>query len=183
VSVTYEPDLRKRIRVLTAIFIIGLVLSGATAIPLVAEVDYLVKLTGSRELQLAPRAMPAPVWALWLTKVQDALHSVADKHPFLFYGTDWLAFGHFVIAIAFIGALRDPVHNAWLFTFGMIACALVVPYAFIFGAIRGIPFYWRLIDCSFGIFGIIPLWLCRKWSRELEILQTNSRAKSLIGPL
>jgi len=178
VSVTYEPDLRKRIRVLTAIFIIGLVLSGATAIPLVAEVDYLVKLTGSRELQLAPRATPAPVWALWLTKVQDALHSVADKHPFLFYGTDWLAFGHFVIAIAFIGALRDPARNEWLFTFGMIACALVVPYALIFGAIRGVPFYWRMIDCSFGIFGIIPIWLCRKWARKLADNSCDSRNES-----
>jgi hypothetical protein len=33
---------------------------------------------------------------------------------------------------------------------------------------RGIPFWWRLIDCSFGIFGTIPLWLCLKWKRELE---------------
>ena len=32
----------------------------------------------------------------------------------------------------------------------------------------GIPLWWRLIDCSFGVFGIIPLWFCRKWSEELE---------------
>jgi hypothetical protein len=79
-----------------------------------------------------------------------------------------VGFGHFAIALAFIGALRDPVRNIWLFTFGMIACALVVPYAFVFGALRGIPFWWRLIDCSFGVVGIIPLWLCRTWSKELE---------------
>ena len=88
--------------------------------------------------------------------------------PFLFYGTDWLAFGHFVIAIVFIGALRDPVRNRWLFDFGLTACVLVIPYALVFGGIRGIPFWWRLIDCSFGVFGFIPLWFCRKWTRELE---------------
>jgi hypothetical protein len=36
------------------------------------------------------------------------------------------------------------------------------------GAIRGIPVWWRLIDCSFSVFGIIPLWLCRRWVNELE---------------
>ena len=73
-----------------------------------------------------------------------------------------------MIALAFVGALRDPVRNIWLFSFGLIACACVVPYAFVFGAIRGIPFWWRLIDCSFGVFGIIPVWLCRKWADELS---------------
>jgi hypothetical protein len=99
---------------------------------------------------------------------------VSANHAFLFYGTDWLAFGHFVIAVAFIGAFRDPVRNIWLFNFGKIACALVIPYALIFGAIRGIPFYWRLIDCSFGILGIVPVWLCRKWAQEL----TNNSSTS-----
>jgi hypothetical protein len=101
-------------------------------------------------------------------KVRTALQENSRAHPFLFYGTDWLAFGHFVIAIAFAGALRDPVRNRWLFTFGMIACVLVIPWALVFGALRGIPFWWRCIDCAFGVFGIIPVWLCRKWARELE---------------
>ena len=73
-----------------------------------------------------------------------------------------------MIALAFIGALRDPLRNAWLFTFGMVACVLVIPYALLFGAARGIPFWWRLIDCSFGVFGFLPLWLCKRWTRELE---------------
>ena len=106
----------------------------------------------------------------WLLRIRDALAQTQAQHPFLFYGTDWLAFGHFVIAIAFIGALRDPVRNRWLFDFGLIACGLVIPYAFIFGGLRGIPIWWRLIDCSFGVFGFVPLWFCRKWARELEKL-------------
>ncbi len=89
------------------------------------------------------------------------------KFPFLAYGTDWLAFGHFVIAIAFIGPLRNPVKNIWVVEFGMIACVLVVPFALGMGAVRGIPIGWRLIDCSFGVLGIIPLWLCR---REIQAL-------------
>ena len=83
-----------------------------------------------------------------------------------------------MIAIAFVGALRDPVRNIWLFTFGMIACVLVIPYALIFGAVRGIPIWWRLIDCSFGVIGFIPLWFCRKWVRELA-RATNTSMTSM----
>jgi hypothetical protein len=72
-----------------------------------------------------------------------------------------------MIALVFIGALRDPVRNRWLFDFGLIACVLVIPYALVLGGLRGIPVWWRLIDCSFGVFGFIPLWFCRKWTNEL----------------
>ncbi len=162
-----EQTLRRRIHVLTWIFILGLFFSGITAIPLRREVDCLVRITGAQELVQNPGSTSPPDWAVWLIKVQAALHELELKNGFLVYGTDWLAFGHFVIAVAFIGALRDPVRNAWLFTFGMIACGLVIPYALVSGAIRGIPFWWRLVDCSFGFFGIIPLWPCRKWTNDL----------------
>ena len=165
--VNREQILRRRIRALAWLFIIGLILAGATAIPLPAEVDWLVKITGARQLVETPASTPDPAWAVWLVRIQNDLRDLATSHPVLFYGTDWLAFGHFMIALVFVGALRDPVRNAWLFTFGIIACACVVPYAFVFGAIRGIPFWWRLIDCSFGVFGIIPVWYCRKWVNEL----------------
>jgi hypothetical protein len=29
-------------------------------------------------------------------------------------------------------------------------------------SIRGIPWFWRLIDCSFGVFGLVPLALARR---------------------
>jgi hypothetical protein len=157
-----------RIKRWALLFILGLVLSGATAIPLQSELDWLDQVTGA-SLSVKNQALhPAPAWAAWLTKVRLALRETGVSNPFLFYGTDWLAFGHFVIAIAFIGVLRDPVRNSWLFTFGIIACVLVVPYALIFGSIRGIPLWWRVIDCSFGIFGLFPLVLCKRWLRELE---------------
>jgi hypothetical protein len=53
----------------------------------------------------------------------------------------------------------------------MIACALVIPFAFIMGSLRGIPFGWRLIDCSFGVLGMIPLWFCRRLIKQLAKTQ------------
>jgi hypothetical protein len=144
---------------------IGLVVSGITAIPLEREVDLLAKALGVNGS--ASSANNSPV-TLWLTHVQNALHSTSADFPFLFYGTDWLAFGHFMIALAFVGALRDPVRNRWLYTFGMIACVLVIPYALVFGAIRGIPLWWRFIDSAFGVVGFIPLGFCNRWARNLE---------------
>ena len=94
----------RRVRAWTWFFIVGLFLSGVTAIPLVTELNWLVQGTGARELVESSHATPAPPWAVWLMKVQAALQETSDKHPMLFYGTDWLAFGHFVIALAFVGA-------------------------------------------------------------------------------
>lgn len=160
-----EQILHRRIKWWTWFFIIGLVISGATAIPLITELDLLTKWFG---IESQTSATATSTLARWLLATREALQDTAAKHPMLFYGTDWLAFGHFVIAAAFIGVLRDPVRNRWLFEFGLIACAMVIPFALIFGAVRDIPFWWRLIDCSFGVIGAIPLWLCRQWSLELE---------------
>jgi hypothetical protein len=158
-------QLLRRIRIFTLVFILGLVVSGVTAIPLVTELNWLVSaMGGEASLGTAASTDPGP----WLLRIRTALVQTQGTHPQLFYGTDWLAFGHIVIAIAFIGALRNPVENRWLFDFGLIACALVIPWALIFGAVRGIPLWWRLIDCSFGLVGAVPLWLCRTWVRQLR---------------
>lgn len=161
--------LHKRIRVLVWLFIIGLVLSGVTAIPLQTEVHQLAQQFSGSSTSLMSQ---------WLAKVDQALTDVATNHEFLFYGTDWLAFGHFMIALVFVGALRDPMRNKWLFQFGLIACALVLPYALIFGALRGIPLFWRVIDCSFGIIGAIPLSLCFKYVNELARHVDDQRYQS-----
>jgi len=154
-----------RVRAMTWIVFAGLVLSGLTAIPLETELGLMTKILGV-ETQRSDQASSG--LAHWILRVREGLLETNARHPFMAYGTDWLAFGHIVIAISFIGALRDPVRNRWLFDFGLIACVLVVPWALIFGSLRGIPFYWRLIDCSFGVFGAIPLWLARQWTTQLE---------------
>jgi hypothetical protein len=105
--------------------------------------------------------------ALWVEAVNKGFSTTAVTYPFMLYGTDWLAFAHVVIAVAFIGPLRDPVRNLWVIEFGTIACILIIPWGIIFGMIRGIPTFWSLIDFSFGIFGFIPLWLVRKYNIQL----------------
>ena len=105
----------------------------------------------------------------WLERVNAALIDTNARYPFFSYGTDWLGFAHLVIAVAFIGPYIDPVRNKWVITFGLIACAGVIPLAFIAGPIRGIPIGWRLIDSSFGLIGCIPLLICRSLIRKLEM--------------
>ena len=105
---------------------------------------------------------------LWLRRVHDGVVHTNRDYPFMAYGTDWLAFGHLVIAVAFLGPLFDPVRNKWVLVFGVIACIGVLPLALIAGSIRGIPFYWRLIDCSFGVIGVVPLLICLHYVRRIE---------------
>ena len=160
-----EDHLLKRIRLWLTVFIVGLVLSGLTAFPLETELRWLVNmLHGSMFLPIARAMHLLP----WVENVYAALQVTNTNYPFLAYGTDWLAFGHLVIAVAFIGPWIDPVRNKWFVTFGLIACAGVIPLAMIAGAVRGIPFGWRLIDCSFGVFGCIPLLLVQWDIRRLE---------------
>ena len=85
----------------------------------------------------------------WIDRVRDGLDSADAEYPFLLYGTDWLAFAHLVIAVAFYGVVRDPFLNVSVIKFGMIACAGIVPLALICGPVRGIPLWWSVIDMSF----------------------------------
>ena len=151
-------ELTRRIRALLTVFIAGLVLSGLTAFPLLHELDLLTALLGP----------PHGAMSWWIHHVRTALAETYRAWPFLGYGTDWLAFGHLVIALFFIGPWRDPVRNVWVINAGLIACAGVIPLALICGGIRGIPFYWRIIDCSFGVLGAVPLWWVRRMIGELE---------------
>jgi hypothetical protein len=153
------------IRIWLAVVITGLVISGVTAFPLQHELDLIVHTTARLDLP-----HHAPRLVIWLLKVDAALKDTNAHYPFLAYGTDWLAFAHLVIAAAFIGPWLDPVRNKWFVTWGLIACAGVPMLALIAGPIRGIPFYWRLIDCSFGIFCTPPLLILRARIKRLETL-------------
>jgi hypothetical protein len=157
-------QLRRKIKISIIIFIIFLALSGITAFPLEWELSIL-----TQHVTILPIFLQQ-----WLQDVYLAIKDTNSKYPFMFYGTDWLAFAHIVIATVFIGPLRDPVKNIWVIEFGMIACLMVFPLAFICGNIRGIPLYWQLTDCSFGLFGLIPLYSCYKNITQLEnILSSN----------
>jgi hypothetical protein len=160
--------LLKGIRAWLVIFVVCLVLSGATAFPLVNELHWTEDLLRSLSV---PQHLPALMD--WIEHVRRGLDATDAKYPFVLYGTDWLAFAHLVIAVAFYGPYRDPVRNIWVVEFGMIACAGIVPLALICGPIRGIPFWWTVIDMSFGVIGVIPLYVVRKKIKRLEALTPN----------
>jgi hypothetical protein len=86
----------------------------------------------------------------------------------LLYGYDWLAFAHIMIALLFIGVYKEPVRNKWVIDFAIICCISIIPFAFVCGYIRQIPIGWRLIDCSFGIIGLLPLTVLRNSISQLE---------------
>jgi hypothetical protein len=160
-----ERNHLRAIRFWLGVVMAGLVVSGVTAFPLETEVRLLSGVLSSAALRPVAQAthlLP------WVTQVDDGLRQTNRAYPFLAYGTDWLAFAHLVIAVAFVGPYREPVRNRWLITFGLIACAGVIPLALIAGPIRGIPVGWRLIDCSFALMGGIPLWLSRRHLIALE---------------
>ncbi len=150
----------RRIRICLALFILGLALSGLTAFPLVHESGWLVRIVAHFGTGTALYE--------WVSEVNLGLIVTSTYYPFLGYGTDLLAFAHLVLATAFIGPWRDPVRNRWVLEFGLIACAGVIPLALIAGPVRGIPLYWRLGDCSFGVIGAIPLMIALQTVRRIE---------------
>jgi hypothetical protein len=171
-----EKRLLKIIRGITLFYIIALVFWGVTAFPLQWEMDILCRL-----LSIPSDASPETFTGLrhWIALVSRGLSETGDKFPFITYGTDWLAFSHMVIAVAFVGVYINPVRNIWIVYFGMIACAGVIPLALICGYIREIPFYWRMIDCSFGVLGMIPLWLLHKDIKKLEALTGTQKCVNI----
>jgi len=159
---------RRRIRYLLVFFMVALVLSGLTAFPLVWEANVLNQLVVIGQVHYWWPAM-----GQWIVQIAVGLSETNARYPFILYGTDWLAFAHLVIAIAFWGPFKDPLRNIWVIEFGMIACALIIPLALIFGPVRGIPPFWIAIDCSFGVFGWIPLWLVHRDIVALGRLQAH----------
>jgi hypothetical protein len=161
-----QESIQRQVKRWIWFFMIVLALSGLTAIPVVSGINFLNKMTEDIRF-MQP----------WIERVQVGITDTSNNYPFLFYGYDWLAFAHFVLAILFIGPLRNPVRNRWVIEFGLIACVLIVPFALIAGHFRGIPMWWRLIDCSFGIIGILPLSICL---RKINWLETYEEKNQLV---
>jgi hypothetical protein len=135
---------KKQIRIALLAFIILLSISGITAFPLKTETEYLMSIRS-----LFPRALNN-----WINKVHESVWSTPE---IVLYGTDWLAFAHLVIALFFIPVYRDPVKYKENILFAQVACIGVFFIAFICGAVRGIPFFHQVIDCSFGFVGFFCL--------------------------
>jgi hypothetical protein len=167
-----------RVRIWLVLFIVCLVASGVTAFPLETELR-LASSVLHADWSPVPRLLPD--FVTWVDRVRDALIDTNNRYPFIAYASDWLAFAHLVIAVAFWGPLRDPVRNIWVVQFGMIACVGIIPLALIAGSIRGIPLGWQLIDMSFGVIGIIPLIIVYRLIRRLEREQLTASTLRVSG--
>ena len=161
-----QKQLLLKIKLITLFFMAALVMSGITAFAVETELRWLLQFLNIDGLH------PDNLNSLqtWLVSVFDGIITTNADYPFLAYGTDWLAFAHIAIAVAFIGVYREPVRNKWIVSWAMICCVGIIPLALICGEIRQIPLFWRLIDCSFGVLGIIPLIYLKKTISKLEKL-------------
>ena len=159
-----KAKLTGRVRLCIWIMIVGLAISGITAFPIETELGMLIR--------SAP--INNGVLQTWLDNVYGAVRYVNITYPYLSYGTDWLAFAHVMLAVLFIGPLKNPLKNNWVIEFGLIAAISIFPLAFIAGEVRGIPVFWRLIDCSFGLFALIPLTIAYRAVKKLIILKADT---------
>jgi hypothetical protein len=112
-----------RIKSYLIFFTLALIFSGLTAFPIESEL-VLAK-------YFVDGLTPCTPLAYWIALVHDGTAETNLKFPFIAYGTDWLAFAHLVLALLFIGPIRDPVKNIWVVQFGMLACVAVIPHAMI----------------------------------------------------
>ncbi len=154
-----------RYRRVLAIFIFALLLSGLSAFPLQAEIFSVSHFLGIPD----PSAF-ASLHGLrhWIAFVAFGLQQTYAHFPFFGYASDRLAFGHVVIALFFILPLIDPRRYRGVLQVGLIACAGVFVIALVCGPIRHIPWGWRLLDCSFGLFGAIPLLYCLRLTDRVD---------------
>src|SRR5687768_10526728 len=102
-------QLRRQIRLRIVLIIAGLVFSGVTAFPI------------EWELQIVSQWISECQWdnlfSHWIERAYEGVAKTNSEYPFIAYGSDWLGFAHLVIAIVFIGPLRDPIRNRWVVEF------------------------------------------------------------------
>ena len=162
-STTKEKQLRRQIKMVIILTIIGLLLNGASAVPLRTEMNLLLSNSDSFPQFLRD----------WWVYVNQGVLETSDKYDFMRYGFDWLGFAHLLIAIAFIGPLRDPVKNQWVVQWGMIAAALSIAVAFGWERVRNIPVWWSFIDAGISYVAFVLLWICNRWIGQLKMLSAK----------
>ena len=145
----------KTIRLHLSVFILLLIISGITAFPITTEINYLFAVRNAFPL----------FFTQWIEQLHASIHQTPDV---MLYGTDWLAFAHIIISLFFIPVYSNPIQHKVNIYIGMIACVLVFPLAFICGPIRGIPFFHQIIDCLFGLLGVLYLYFILKKINQLQ---------------
>lgn len=143
----------RQIRIAIMIVMTGLIISGVTAFPLLHELNFISRLLAGDSMDPAGHSG----FTGWILLVREGLENTYQRYPFIAYGTDWLAFAHLMIAAFFVLPWCDPVRYEGVLRVGIFCSLMILPLTFICGPIRGIPFWWSVIDSSFGILCIPPL--------------------------
>lgn len=150
----------KRAKWLVGLVGVGLFVSGMTIWPALWELRTFV------DLVWGPGPAGGDVHGLMLQAI-EGLESLEAERPLLLYGYDWLAFAHIMLAVLFLGAMRDLVRNVWVVQFGLIACAAVPILAGVCIPLRGIPFGWFWVDFAFAPAAAAPLWVALRDIRRV----------------
>jgi hypothetical protein len=146
----------QKIKKLVIIYTLILIISGATASFPKEGIDFIYN-------QIP---IPFEFMKKWIALVYSEIINTPNH---LIYGYDWLAFGHYAIAISFWGVYRNAKQNLWIVEWAMINSFLIIPFALTFGHFRGIPFWWQMVDCSFGVGSLILLFYLRNLIQKTGI--------------
>ena len=114
-----------------------------------------------------------PALSTWIHHLAEGINDTYTRYPFIAYCMDWLAMAQLGFIVMFIGAYKNPTKNLWVIQAGMIVCLLHIATAFLSGLSRGIPWFWQLLDSSFGIIGFVILYCVYRYTLRLKWLNTT----------
>jgi hypothetical protein len=154
----------KWIRIYLIVFALGLLFALHTVVVVQPETGLFVRYLGHGTFMDSV----LPFVSDWVEHLHLAISDTYQKYPVIAYCMDWLSFACIVFLIFIYGAIRDPVRNVWIIQSFMTACVLAFLLPFVVGPFREIPIFWRLIDCSFGFFGFLWLWLPYRWIKTIS---------------
>jgi len=158
-----EKDLF-RVRVYLSVVLVGILFSCQMILFVEPEIQWIDKAIGQSPFVV----QHFPQLSDWIGVLRVSVTETYQKYPVMAYCMDWLAFAHVFIAVALLGAIRNPVQNVWVVKTALITTLLMIPFTFISGGIRGIPCYWLLLDSSFAMIAILPLVLALRGIKRLR---------------
>ncbi len=157
-------SIRKRIRLLLVVFVVGLAFGCQMVLFVRPELAWLNRILG-------PGTRTERIWpamSAWINHLHQGITTTYAEYPFIAYCMDWLVLAQVGFMIIFIGAVIDPVRNLWIIRSGMVICLLHVVTAAVSGGLHGVPFFWQILDASFGVVGVVVLYAAYRYVGYLK---------------
>jgi len=158
------------VRIFLFVVLLGVVFSCQMILFVEPQIQWMDKVV--RESAIVRQRFPQLVE--WIGVLNLSVNDTYQKYPAIAYCMDWLAFAHVFVGLSLLGAIKNPVQNVWAIKTAILTCLLMVPFAFLSGSVRGIPFYWCMVDSSFAVLALIPLSLAMHSINKLKQSQVNS---------